>query len=142
MESEQESDDMDGKYGPACLTDDKVAERRAKACEERGTVVVSPEPDQLFIDIDSHAGLGMFHANVGSLGELVKTTMVKPSPSKRAGHYHITVRLSRAVKDSFERIMLQALLGSDLSREIISWREATNGCSAPTVFFEKVKKNE
>lgn len=119
-------------------TDEAVAERRAKACVERGCYVVTPAPEQLFVDIDTHHALGVFHANVGALGALVVSHSMCPSPSRKSGRYHITVRLNRPVKDAFERIALQCLLGSDLAREMISWKEATLGLSAPTVFFERV----
>jgi hypothetical protein len=50
------------------------------------------------------------------------------------------VKLSRPVKDHHERILLQCLLGSDLAREVLSWREANAGVRNPTVFFEKNAK--
>ncbi len=123
-------------------TDEAVAARRAKNCKERGVVVVEPDPDQLFVDIDNHHGLGVFHANVRSLGNLVVSHSQTISPSRKSGHWHVTVRLSRPVKDNFERIALQCLLGSDLAREMVSWREATLGLSKPTVFFEKPVKEQ
>lgn len=118
-------------------TDEQVAARRAKACAERGCHIVEPAADQLQVDIDSHHALGVFHCNVRALGDLVVSHSMTPSPSRKAGRYHVTVRLKRPVKDAFERIALQALLGSDLAREMVSWKEATLGLSAPTVFFEK-----
>lgn len=119
------------------ITDDAVAERRASACAERGCVIVEPQPDELQVDIDSYHCLGVFHGNLRALGDLVQTHVVKSSPSRKAGRYHITVKLSRPVKDDFERIALQCLLGSDLAREMVSWREATLGLKKPTVFFEE-----
>lgn len=124
-------------YKIEATTDDELFERRQKACDERGTVIVVPQPNELFIDIDNHHSLGVFHSSIKSLGELVVSHQMHMSPSRKAGRYHITVQLSRPVKDAFERIALQALLGSDLAREMVSWRDATLGLSVPTVFFEK-----
>ncbi len=119
------------------VSDEDIAARRAKACAERGVRIVEPGDNELFIDIDTHESLGIFHANVRALGKLVKSSSMHSSPSRKAGRYHIRVKLTRAVKDAFERIMLQALLGSDLNREIISWRDANGGATKPTVFFER-----
>ena len=121
-------------------TDEAVAERRAKACAERDCHIVEPGADQLQVDIDTHHALGVFHCNVRALGDLVVSHSMRPSPSGKAGRYHVTVHLNRPVKDAFERIALQALLGSDLAREMVSWREATLGLKAPTVFFERNEK--
>ena len=119
------------------VSDERISARRAKACTERGVQIVEPQDDELFVDIDTHEALGMFHANQRALGKLVQSHSMEPSPSRKAGRYHIRVKLTRPVRDAFERIMLQALLGSDLSREIISWRDANGGAAKPTVFFEK-----
>ncbi len=121
----------------ACVSDDAVSTRRAKVCLERGVKVVEPADNELFVDIDSHEGFGVFHANIGSLGDLVESHAATLSPSRKAGRYHVTVKLSRPVKDNFERILLQLLLGSDVAREMVSFREATLGLKLPTVFFEK-----
>ena len=127
-------------YEHNCKTDAEVQARRLKACAERGCHIVEPEPNQLFVDIDSMHGLGLLHANRPALGTLVQTVACRPSPSGKAGRYHATVTLCRPVKDAFERIMLQLLLGSDVSREAVSFKEATLGLSSPTVFFEKLAK--
>ena len=120
-----------------CATNEAVSARRAKACLERGVKVVEPAENELFVDIDSHEAFGVFHANIRSMGALVENHAATLSPSRKAGRYHVTVKLSRPVKDNFERILLQLLLGSDVSREMVSFREATLGLKLPTVFFEK-----
>jgi hypothetical protein len=103
----------------------------------RGLRVVIPEPNQLFLDIDDSESFLVFVANIGILGDLAESQSIKPSPSGKAGRFHITVTLSRPVKDAFERIALQALLGSDRKHETLSWRAALAGMPNPTVFFEK-----
>jgi hypothetical protein len=114
-----------------------------EAAKAKGLVVVWPEPDQLFVDIDSHAALVLFEAHILTLKSVVPCTwMVMRSPSEKPGHWHATVRLSRPVEDVFERILLQALLGSDLLHEILSWKQATAGNATPTCFFEKPERVE
>lgn len=41
--------------------------------------------------------------------------------------------------DVMEKLFLQAVLGSDPVRELLSWGRARNGCPYPTLFFEKEK---
>jgi len=138
MESEKVADASGGDYPDIVPTNEGVAKRHTAACAERGCLVVLPLEKELFVDIDTFQALGYFHANVRRLGDLYESHTLRPSPSRKDGRFHIVVQLSRPVRDAFERIMLQALLGSDLSREILSWREATAGVVTPTVFFEKL----
>ncbi len=136
MADETESPVYD--HGP--VTQEAVDARHAKACAEKDCHVVEALPDELLVDIDSYESLGVFYANYSRLGELALSHERKQSPSRKSGRYHITVKLSRPVKDAYERIMLQCLLGSDLAREVLSWREANAGVRNPTVLFEKNAK--
>ncbi len=110
------------------------ADIRAKA---RGCYVVDPEPNELFIDIDREEDFEFFKKNVNWLKDIVECWHVSPSPSGKPGHYHIIVTLKRPVRDAVERIGLQAMLGSDRLREILSLRNALNNSGRPTCFFEK-----
>lgn len=115
-----------------------VHAHRLKVASERGCWIAYPEPNELFVDIDTMESFGVMHANIGSLGELVLSKNWSPSPSRKAGRYHVRVTLSRPVKDQYERIMLQLLLGSDPAREAIAFKRANSGVDHPTCFFEKV----
>lgn len=130
----------DAEYDHGDVTQEGVDERHAAACAEKDCHVVEALPDQLLVDIDSYEALGIFHANYPRLGDLAASHERKQSPSRKAGRYHIVVKLTRPVKDNYERILLQCLLGSDLAREVLSWREANAGVRNPTVFFEKNAK--
>jgi hypothetical protein len=129
-------------YPDVLVTQAGVDARHARACAERSCYVVQPNPDQLLVDIDSYESLGIFHANYPRLGDLAMSYKQSPSPSRKSGRYHITVKLSRPVRDNYERILLQCLLGSDLAREILSWREVNANIKNPTVFFEKKQQAE
>ena len=113
-----------------------------EAAAAKGLVIVYPQPDELFLDIDDAASLETFGKHSPILGDLITGYRTEPSPSGDPFKYHVTVKLSRPVKDAFERIMLQALLGSDRLHEILSWSAATNGAVQPTLFFEKKVSNE
>ena len=110
------------------------AEIRAAAV---GCVIVEPKPNELFVDIDREEDLQFFRTNLGWLEDLVTGFDITPSQSGAPGHYHIVVRLSRPVKDAYERIALQCLIGSDRLRELLSWRNVVHQSGRPTVFFEK-----
>jgi hypothetical protein len=110
-------------------------EEKAK---ELGLVVRYPEPNELFVDIDSEAELRRFndlfdifleHRDPDALH------VATPSPSGKPGRYHVVVRLSKPVADQRERIILQALLGSDTKRELIAYLVDSRSC-----FFERPAK--
>lgn len=107
--------------------------------KSKGLVLRSPAPNELFIDIDSDAALRE-HARLMKAAPkgLVTSSYITPSPSGKSGHFHVVVTLSREVS-STERVMLQALFGSDLMRELLSWRRIQDGAedNAVSLFFEK-----
>lgn len=116
-----------------------ISMRQQARAAERGHVCRYPADNELFLDIDSLDGLGRLHAAVVQnqyVRSIVDAVHTHPSPSGKAGRFHTIVTLKKRV-DKFERITLQALLGSDLAREILSYQEAQAGCERPTVFFEK-----
>jgi hypothetical protein len=120
-------------------------EEKAK---EFGLVVRYPAPNELFIDIDSLAALDAFDGLFGIFCEhywgrapaetdpvklLEAPAFVKTvSPSGKPGRYHIVVTLPREVASQKERIIWQALLGSDTTREALAYFVDSRSC-----FFEK-----
>ena len=108
-----------------------------KKAAEKGCVVRYPKPNELFIDIDSLAAEDAFRCawEIFSKHEVGATYYLRESRS--LGHSHVIVTLSRPVADKRERILLQAILGSDPSRETLSYIEYLAGGEHPTVFFEK-----
>jgi hypothetical protein len=119
-------------------------EEKAK---ELGLVVRYPASNELFIDIDSEAAFfafehlfGIFceHYWDGALEDGTMPAFVKaPSPSGKPGRYHIVVTLPRDVATQKERIVWQALLGSDTTREALAYFVDNRSC-----FFERPAKAE
>jgi hypothetical protein len=110
-----------------------------KAAAAKGFYTVLPADNQLQIDIDSEAGLAQFD----KFRDLIKqqehwdVLTAITTPSKEAGHFHITVTLKDNVTP-LERIALQAILGSDPLREFLSLVGILKeNRSFPTLFFEK-----
>lgn len=107
-----------------------------------GLSVVIPAPNQLQIDIDDAVSYNVFTRNLGLLkqywgvGHKSERTSKSGNPERR----HITITLNRDVTP-LERIGLQAVLGSDVKREMFSLIRVLEKDAAPTLFFEKAKED-
>lgn len=106
--------------------------------EKEGLKVVYPGPHELQIDIDGAENFTIWaqHFTILEKWLKVKNISVIPSMSHEVGHYHITIESERYF-NIFERMLLQAVLGSDLKRELLGFVMAKNGESKPTLFLEK-----
>lgn len=100
--------------------------------------VVFPGMNELFLDIDSVKAYQLFNDKLYLL-DYWGVENVDKQPSKREGHFHIRVRL-RKILTNYERIALQACLGSDLTRELLSCVREVNGDPHPTLFLEKLEE--
>jgi hypothetical protein len=109
------------------------------AAAAKGLVVVEPLPHQIFVDLDDHASCATFWRQVALMAAtgLVTGFVARRSPSRRPWRWHVCVYLTRDVRHVFERIMLQALLGSDRMREACSWMRAVDGDPMASVLFEQ-----
>lgn len=111
-------------------------EDSAKAAKELGCVIREPKANELFVDIDNDDDFVVFTNHVNMLSDIVKSVKVTPSKSGGA-RKHAVVTLNRKVKSLTERVMLQAILGSDRTRELFSFRRIEAGNRRCTLFFEK-----
>lgn len=108
---------------------------KAKA-DELGLVIREPKPNELFLDIDSAYDYAIFVKHLPILGDIVKS--VRETPSKSGGdRKHIVVTLNRNVASLTERVMLQAVLGSDRMRELLSFKRIEAKNRRCTLFFER-----
>ena len=123
--------------------------------KKRGLVFVPARPDELQIDLDRPRAR-IPKRLLRLVSEHVQIKSVKYNRSK-SGNTHVTIRIKpdyywskllqrhpynpRVEKcQQFEHLFLQAVLGSDPVRELLSWGRARNGCPYPTLFFEKESK--
>lgn len=122
-----------GKYGAAGQTPDAA---QAKA-DERGLDIRYPAANELFVDIDTARDLTRFKTCIEMFSRMEKVLFWQDTPSASGGqHRHIVVTLGRNVTE-FERIAFQAMLGSDLKRELLSYERSKTGSHPnPTMFFE------
>lgn len=117
-------------------------ERKAfiQRTKDEGFDVVIPKDNELQIDIDNDEQYAVFERAMHSLSrnEVFSPLTYEEHPS-RSGlpRRHITVTLPRNVDTPWMRIALQASLGSDPIRELISCIRLIRGDMAPTLFVEK-----
>lgn len=100
--------------------------------------VVVPTNRQLFIDIDNDLGSILYERNFDKFSDFYHVVEYQEAPSKSGaeGKKHITLTLDRAV-DPTERLVLQAFLGSDLTREFLGLQRIKTNDPVPTLFLEK-----
>lgn len=107
---------------------------------EQDLEVVLPKLNELQVDIDSEADYEAFKKQIDRFRrcvEPVKHYYVAPSKSGKPGKYHITVTLENNISRPELRIAFQLMLGSDRTREILSFARFANDDPHPTLFFEK-----
>ncbi len=115
------------------LTLDK-AESNAAA---RGLVVVHPTEHEIFVDLDNDAALERFESMLPKLREHVTVESVQVTPSASGlPHRHAVVMLKGTVTP-MERLLLQAILGSDPVRELLGFARERAGIKTSSLFFEK-----
>ena len=108
-----------------------------------GCVVIEPGPFELFVDLDGDATqleIGLTAAI--SVGLPIRVTKIVPS--KTPGHVHVYLDVDNNGEPLTpeRRIALQAVLGSDLKRELFSLaRIMLNVPRAPTIFFETAEED-
>lgn len=119
-------------YSSAGQTPDEM-QRRA---DDRNLDIKYPAPNELFVDIDSARDWERFKTALEMFSRMEKVRFWQDTPSASRGqHRHVVVTLGRDVSQ-FERIAFQAMLGSDLKRELLSFESLRAGQRHPTVFFE------
>jgi hypothetical protein len=100
--------------------------------------VVFPEKNQLQLDIDNDTAYAVYKAHYDIVDGYwgIEYANEQPSRSGTPGKKHITVTLTVEVSNK-DRIALQAFLGSDLKREVLSFIQEEDGDPHPTLFLEK-----
>jgi hypothetical protein len=79
-----------------------------------------------------------FSAKCSELGIVLDAVSLTRSRSGK--HWHAEIKMRKSMK-LIERIALQAILGSDRSRELCNWERARLGSPHPVLFIKKGKPN-
>lgn len=121
----------------------RIREAISRIRQEQQTPVapapVKPGPRDLLINIESERDFRVFRKQFEIFSKILQCRVVKigfaeSGPPKR----HVHVRLTKPVTSKYERLLLQALLGSDLKRELLSWGLLKEGCVDKTPTSEGV----
>jgi hypothetical protein len=89
--------------------------------KENGLRVVYPTAHTLLIDIDSDADLKVFKENLVVLQEHFEVKWSWSPSRRKAEGKHIIVKIEEEEFTFLERLGLQAMLGSDRKRELLSF---------------------
>ena len=97
-----------------------------------------PSPKEIQIDLDGLKAIDAFSRQWWMLRchGIVKGWTAKVTPSFTVNHIHVTIRLPHA-RPLRERVLLAALLGSDLKREGFNYIRVVTRRRVPVAFFEK-----
>jgi len=116
----------------------RVRKTNRREASKRGLLVIEPRSNELQIDIDGARAMRHYSKQYAILERGGQTRGWKETlkPSHTKGHAHITIRLPRSITD-LKRVCLQAILGSDPSREAFNYVRVQNRNRYPIVFFEK-----
>lgn len=103
--------------------------------------VVLPEANQLQIDIDNDWQYAIFEKNIKSVEHFYGKFHKEETPSKsglpRKKHITLTARRSGVTFEPKERLILQAFLGSDPTREFLGLQRIKVNDPVPTLFLER-----
>ena len=104
-----------------------------------GLVVVVPADDELQIDIDEEAQYDQFIGQLDRLRRMYPSLRWIEHPSRNGlPGRHITVSTG-SVLTAWQRIALQACMGSDPVRELLSACRIHRGDGVPTLFVEQAE---
>lgn len=107
--------------------------------EAQGLIVEYPDRYTLQLDLDDNIAQQQFQKSYRVLRRILVAnglySEIRITKSRTPGHQHARIRLPFSVTP-LERIALQACLGSDGKRELLSVFDLRNGDPRPTLFFE------
>lgn len=109
---------------------DLVAKADALDCD----LIVGDER-MLLLDLDNQQALDTYIRNIGMFYEQYSAERTERWTS-RHGRTHMVVHLTNPVPDVATRLLLQAALGSDPTRELATWRDHSRGYKTPNVLFK------
>ena len=114
---------------------------------DNGLEIVLPNPNELFIDLDSEQAYELFLAQIEVLKQIIDVTEVSTYPSKSGlpcRHARVTVRIPKTHGSPLgvmERLALQTMLGSDRRCEILRYMRHCFNDPNSTLFLEKKNEN-
>ena len=115
----------------------KLDQDPEQAAKELGLDLLKPGPYDVFLDIDNATDNAFLSLMLDVLRNNGIEFNVMLTTTSKSGNKHTYLRFTRPIS-AIERIAIQACLGSDRVRELLSLlRIWTNAECPPTAFFEK-----
>jgi hypothetical protein len=106
-------------------------------------IFVPASPYELQLDLDTHKALKHFLKYLPWFSCIMHETRQElrsvALSRSRSGNWHVTIKLSKP-KPKIERIALQAILGSDLARELCNMERVYFKSKFPILFVERVTR--
>lgn len=120
----------------------EVREDAVEKAKRLGLKLVLPEPDEVFVDLDSDAELTVFQGRLGLLQQLYPSASATYTRSVNNHHHaYVTIPELAPIGDH-ERIAIQAALGSDPFREMLAIYHGRAGYKYTSCFFEVPERHE
>ena len=122
-------------------------DKLSKWAADNDLEIVLPNPNELFVDLDSEQAYELFLAQIEVLKQILDVTEVSTYPSKSGlpcRHVRVTVRNPKTrggTLGAMERLALQTMLGSDRRCEILRYMRYCFNDPTPTLFLEKKNEN-
>lgn len=104
-----------------------------------GMLVRSPRPNELFLDIDDDDAWEAFGTMLAVINQNYPAGWTYTCTPSKSGlpKRHVVVTMHRPINSELERVLLQAILGSDRKRETLSFIAIDKDINPkPTLFFE------
>lgn len=117
-----------------------AVEEAMRCAEANGFEVVRSSPTALLLDLDTLDQLAQYEAVKLALLRNVQVDGIDHWRSK-SGNKHVHIRLVEPIEDPAKRYALQAALGSDPVKEMLSIFRLLNGVREPSMLF-KPKQEE
>jgi hypothetical protein len=116
------------------------SQRAINQAQIEGLEAIYPQHNELQIDIDNEHSYMLLMNQLHIVNKFIGFYNYKETPSKSGAPFkkHITLTFGYGVTfTDLERVGLQAMLGSDRVRELLSYVQAQAGDPHPTLFLEK-----
>lgn len=113
------------------------SDRAVQEANDNNLAVVYPTSNEIQLDLDTETAYETYQTVLPIVSKHYGIVDIRENAS-RSGlpKRHVTVTVDKTLTN-FERIALQACLGSDRIREILSVIQERNGDPHPTLFLEK-----
>jgi hypothetical protein len=113
------------------------SQRAIDEAAKLGMDVVFPQENQLQLDIDNEDAYDYMNGVLDVLETHWGIAKFEEHPSKSGlPKRHVTITLDKELSAT-ERVLLQACMGSDRKRELLSYLQVLNGDAHPILFIEK-----